>query len=497
MAKAKKLTQSEIDGVQYRKAKTWQVAVSQINNGSGMAFYSLMGLVSYLANEGYGIAVAVVGLILTGTRIFDAIIDPLAALIIDKMNTRFGKIRIVMAGGWIIRTAAVLLMFVWGSSGNHGIVLFVLMYLLYYVGATFQDIAGNMLHPVITNDPKQRPMVTVWSTIFNYFFPMVFNLVTTMVILPMYGNQYTVPMLATTCLFYVACSAVCLLISFIGITAFDKPENFRGITGDEKEDKVKVSDMLKFLKGNRPFQMFVVAMASDKLAQQAVGQAVVSTMLFGILVGNMQLGTLISMISMLPGILFAIVGGRYTGKFGSRGTVVTWTWICIGIAAAGILFCSLIDMSQITKNMVLMAGFFIILLAMNGAKMCVTTGSAAMRADIVDYELDRSGKYMPATVTATYNFIDKIITSFGAAITTGLVSLIGFKTVMPQPTDSPTTPIFIVTMFIYFGLPILGWICTLVAMRFYKLTKPEMVEVQKRIQVKKQPAPDIEAQPAG
>ena len=39
-----------------------------------------------------------------------------------------------------------------------------------------------------------------------------------------------------------------------------------------------------------------------------------------------------------------------------------------------------------------------------------------MRADIVDHELDRSGKYLPGVVTATYNFIDQIVSSSSAAI---------------------------------------------------------------------------------
>ena len=60
-----------------------------------------------------------------------------------------------------------------------------------------------------------------------------------------------------------------------------------------------------------------------------------------------------------------------------------------------------------------------------------------MRADVIDYELDRSGKYLPATVTATYNIVDQIISSLGATLALGAVALIGFTTVMPQPTDSP------------------------------------------------------------
>ena len=117
--------------------------------------------------------------------------------------------------------------------------------------------------------------------------------------------------------------------------------------------------------------------------------------------------------------------------------------------------------------------------------MCVTTANGAMRADIVDYELDRSGKYLPAIVTATYNFIDQLVTSLGATIATLSVAMIGYTDSLPQPTDAPTSAIKILALSLYFGLPIFGWICTLFAMKGYELDKEEMVNVQKRIADKK------------
>lgn len=485
--KEKKLSQSEIDGVQYRRAKTWQIAFSQINNGSGMAFYSLIGMISYLANEGYGIAVALAGFILTVTRVFDGLIDPFIALVIDKMNTKFGKIRILMLTGWTIRSFAALLLFVWGSGKNHGIFLFIVMYLLYIIGTSIQDITGNIIGPIMTNDPKQRPLINVWSTVYNYLFPVTFSMITTLVFLPRYGNRYGVEMLSVTCIFYVVVSLVLLLISFIGIAPVDKSENFQGISAGE-DGEVKFKDMMKFVKGNKPFQLYLASAASEKLAQQTGSQAVVITMLFGILIGNIQFGTILSMVSMLPAILFAIIGGRYAGKFGNKNSVVTWTRICIVLAGLSIVFCSFIDMRQIPKNPLLMVGFFALLLLINGCKMCVTTAKSAMRADVIDFELDRSGKYMPAVVTATYNFVDQIITSLGSTIAAGCVALIGFKTVMPQPTDEPSSAIFVITMFLYYGLPLISWIFVLFIMKFYKLSKEEMVEVQKRIHDQKQAA---------
>ena len=33
-------------------------------------------------------------------------------------------------------------------------------------------------------------------------------------------------------------------------------------------------------------------------------------------------------------------------------------------------------------------------------------------------------------------------------------------------------------MFLAFGMPIIGWVCTLIAMKWYPLTKEKMIEVQ-------------------
>jgi GPH family glycoside/pentoside/hexuronide:cation symporter len=103
----------------------------------------------------------------------------------------------------------------------------------------------------------------------------------------------------------------------------------------------------------------------------------------------------------------------------------------------------------------------------------------------IDFELDRSGRYVPAVVSGTYSLVDKLITSFAAVIATGAVALLGYTTTMPQPTDPCTSAIFWMTLSLKFGLPLIGWVITLVAMRECPLTKEEMVNVQKRIAEKK------------
>ena len=121
-------------GVTYRRAKGWRIAFSASSSGlMGMTFYILMGYASYVANVGYGIATAIVGVILTATRILDGVTDPLVAFLIDKTKTRFGKIRIWITIGWLVETLAVFMMYVWASGKGHGVILFIATYCVYII----------------------------------------------------------------------------------------------------------------------------------------------------------------------------------------------------------------------------------------------------------------------------------------------------------------------------------------------------------------------------
>ena len=100
---SKKPTASEMDGVQYRRAKLWQIILYACNGLVGMSVYSLINLASYSASIGYGVTTIVIGYILTCTRILDGVTDPLLAFVYDKVNTRFGKIRILLISGWLVR----------------------------------------------------------------------------------------------------------------------------------------------------------------------------------------------------------------------------------------------------------------------------------------------------------------------------------------------------------------------------------------------------------
>ena len=467
---------AQTNEVKYRKAKLWQIILIAFNAFNGMAVYFLIGLASYSASIGYGIATLVVGGLLTFTRIFDAVTDPLLAFLYDRVNTRWGKVRPLMLLGWAIQTIGLLCMFNFFSSKGHGVPVFLLFYMVYVIGYTIINMTAQTL-PALT--------VGVWQTVLNYLTPMALNIIVYTKLMPAMGGSFNQEFLNVVTWLCVAISFIGVVLTCIGVSQYDKSENFKGI----KNERLKIRDMLDVLKHNKPLQSYIASAASDKIAQQASAASIVSTMLNGILIGDMGLATTLSMIGMLPSILFAAYGARYAGKHGHKESIVTWTRNCILANLVLIAFFIITRHTVGTETIANMGVTMILFVALtfitNGFAMCVTTANTGFMADIIDYELDRSGKYIPAVVTGTYSLVDKIVSSFSAAIATGCVALIGYTATMPQPGDPATSGVFWMTMFLRYGLAIIGWIVTLVAMRFCKLDKNEMVNVQKRIEDKK------------
>ena len=481
----KKPSASEVDGVQYRRAKLWQIICYACNAFVGMSVYSLIGMASYSASIGYGITTATVGVILMLARILDGITDPMLAFVYDRVNTRFGKLRILLVSGYLIEAVGLLCMFTLTSGKGFGVMMFSLTYIIYIIGYTVTNMTAQTIPAIMTNDPKQRPTLGVWTTAFNYLVPMAMSMVFNVVLLSKFGGTYNQEFLSTACAVVLVVAGIGTLLVCFGVSAYDKPETFEGTS--KKHEPLKMADVVEVLKHNKPLQCLIASNASDKLAQQVGSQAIINTLFNGILIGNMGLGTILTVISMVPSIFFAAFGAKYIGKHGSKKGIVTWSYVSMAVTAVLVLFFIFTDPKQIgvmgSWNMIV---YVLLTLLLNGSNMCITTANNSYMADTIDHELDRSGRYIPAVVSGTYSLIDKLITSFAAVIATGAVAILGYTTTMPQPTDASTPAIFWMTLSIKYGLPIIGWVITLCAMRTCPLTKDEMVNIQKRIAEKKE-----------
>ena len=473
---------SETNTAQIRRAKDWQLILAPLSSSVPTIFVVLMTFASYAATGVYGVATVLAGTIISGTRIFDAITDPLIALICDRFVSKFGKCRTFMVVGWLVMCASVFAMFNLGLGGGEGIgsvLMFILIYMVYIIGYTIFGVGSNLVQPIMTEDPKQRASLGRWQAVYSTVVSSCFSIVLAKTLMPKHGGKLGLPLFADLSTLVICVTGVMILGTIIVVTLakVDVPETYEGKT----KKPVSMKDIWDMIIHSRPLQMYIVAAASDKLALQTASQSAINVMIFGIILGNYGFSGTLTFINMFVTLaLLLFVVARLAGKSGHKEANVLWTSIAIAAYAAMWIYLMMIDTRSMLDSSVLKTIFIILFCAMGASKMAVSAVSPPMRADIVDYELYRTGKYMPATVNAAYSFVDKLISSLASTVVALSVAAIGYTSGMPQVADTLTPGLFWVGTFLWLGMPMLGYVCTLIAMKFYKLDKETMAEVRKQ-----------------
>ena len=467
---------------QYRRAKTWQLIAAPANACIPTMFIILMTFASYVATGVYGLTTVLAGTIITGARVFDAVTDPLIGLWCDRFESRFGRARPFSWLGWIIMSLCVFGMFNLGLGGGTGLVntlIFIGIYLVYIIGYTIFNIGSGLVQPIMSNDPKQRPILARWQTIYTTVLSSCMSIVLAATLMPKHNYQMGLPLFADLCVMVIAASAVLMIITHVAVTSakVDVPETYVNL----KKEPIKIKDAIDLILHNRNLQMYTVAAASDKLALQTSSNSAITVMIFGIIIGNYSFNadlTFINMFVTLALLLFFV--SRLAGKSGLKKANIMWTSISIAAYSAMWIFLLMVDTLQITVNPVLKIAFIVLYCAMGAAKMATSCVSNPLRFDVIDAEFARTGRYMPALVNTTYSFVDKLISSLATTIVAIAVATIGYTTSMPQATDPLTDGLFWVGTFLWLGMPILGYVCTLIAMHWYTLDKATMEEVQRK-----------------
>lgn len=471
----------------YNRAKPWQLILFTLNDVAFNVYYFGIAFLSYYATGVVGLGVVFVSYLLTVMRVFDGITDPIIGILLDRTNTRFGKFRPFMVGGNLIMAVSVVLMFGTTHMIPEGVlrtVYFIAIYGVYIIGYTCQGAATRAGQSCLTTDPKQRPMVSVVSGTGCGIIATVIQMIVSGYLMVKHGGEMGTPFFMDLICVLIPISGVMTILAVIGIWEKDCPKYYGvGVKKGEKQKKVHIRDYWSVIKGNRALQMLILAASTDKLASTVSGNAIVSIMIYGIVCGNYALSGEISMITIIPTMLLLLVGAIFAGRMGQRKAVVVFSGLsivsCLGILALFIFG----DPTQIsTGNMgFTTVAFLVLYILMRGFMGIPGSLVIPMIADCSDYEIYRSGRYVPGLMGTLFSFVDKTISAFGNTIVGLLIAAIGYTAVQPTVNDPLTTPVFVMALVLWCGLPILGWICSIIGMRFSPLTKEKMVEVQAKI----------------
>ncbi|MGL5973093.1 MAG: MFS transporter [Oscillospiraceae bacterium] len=473
-----------MDGkVTYNRAKTWQIALFALNNTATNLFLVAMGYISIYANGIAGIATVLISTLLTSMRIFDGITDPIIGYIIDKTDTKFGKFRPPIILGYIILTISTLLMFntLHIVDSNIRVIYFIGIYVIHIIGYTFQTACTKAAQACLTNDPKQRPTFSLYDGIYNTVLFTISGVYISNVLVGKKYGDFTPELFKELINVTVILAGICTLLAIVGIAKKDKKEFFGlGV----ESPKIKFRDYIDVIKSNRAIQMLIVAASTDKLANTAARNTIVVIVIYGVLAGDYTLSGSIAALMTPISLIVLSIGIQYARKLGQKKALVSFTWVAMIFAFVLGVLILFGDMSKLSlSNVNLFTVAYIVALIFMSASMQVSGNIVIpMIADCSDYETYRTGKYVPGMMGTLFSFVDKLISSLATTIVGFSFAAIGFKDKFPDIKTEYSDNLKYVAVALFIGLPIFGWICSLIAMKFYPLDSEKMSEIQIDIQ---------------
>ena len=501
------------------RAKFYQLALFPMNNGATNVYFVL--ILSYIAtfgNKVLGLAMVFASFMVTGMRVFDAITDPIIGAIMDKTDGKFGKFRPFMVLGNVVMAVSVICLYVLTPLVPAGMMwlrytLFILLYAVWVLGYTFQTSVTRSAQPVLTNDPKQRPLFTVFNTIASLAGMGAMQFLAPIIAGDNVAGDYNATWFGIMTPIGIAVSALLTVLAVIGIWEKDQTKYF-GLGG--KQEQVKLRDYVTIIRGNKPLQRLMVAGGGCKLALSIATNVTVLCMLYGCMT---QFGTHMEMlpsvadpdvlvetvvsdnrydnlylVMMVLGYVFSapffLLTVRTSQKHGQKKSLMTYVAVAL-LCYVGVLVMMLLwkfgDPAwnlSIYEGEIFKEGFkitinlytvlFVIFFGLGyGAYYSTADMPIPMVADCSDYETYRSGKFIPGIIGTLFSLVDKLVSSLSATVVSVALLFIGVEDLPTKATPYVEGMNWVVIV-LFCIVPMCAWALTLVAMRKYELDGPRV-----------------------
>lgn len=478
------------------RAKLYQLALFPLNNGATNVYFVL--ILSYIANFGsnvLGLAMTFATLMVTVMRVFDAVTDPLIGALMDRTNGRFGKFRPFMVIGNGIMAVSVLILYVFTPMVEATwakYLLFVVLYGVWVIGYTFQTSVTRGAQPVLTDDPKQRPLFTIFNTVGSLLGMGIIQGVGPILAGDGFLGDYNGKWYAVMTPVGIVISALLTVLAIIGIWEKDNAKHF-GLGGGEAQ-RLKLSEYVAIVRGNKPLQRLMIAGGGCKLAQSIANNMTVLIMLYACMMGNYD-GLYLPL--MVAGFAFSapffLLTVKTAQRKGQKASLMRYVAVALGayaVVLALLLLWKQGDPARTLRLYEIVDGKFRISTNLYtilftaaygigyGAYFSTADMPIPMVADCADYETYKSGKFIPGIMGTMFSLVDKLVSSLSGTIVGLAVGFIGFSN-LPTKATAYAEGMHWVVIVLFCLIPMASWIATLVAMKGYSLTGEKMKTINK------------------
>lgn len=394
-----------------------------------------------------GLDIALIGAILLGLRVFDALTDPLMGLISDRTNTPYGRRRPFIVIGALLLAVSLLFLFnppamsifkttAWFSVWISGVFIF----------WTVTVVPYESLGPELTSDYDERTVLfgirdgsLIFGTMAAATIPVLIR-----ALLAKSSNPYTDnTVFLIMSLIYVPLILVCCFICIVLV---------------RETERVKISapwHLLQTLKTslyNKPFVILILAFAFSSIAAQMPAALILYYVEYVLLSSRAELFLLVYFISGIAFLPFWVKLSKSIGK--------KITWIVSMVINTGAFF----FVFWLGAGDEIYFGILVFLSGIGFGAGLVLPSS--LTADVIDYDHLQSGKRQEGLYIGIFSVTKKLAGAVGAGTGLWILGVSGYR-----PNNPQTPEVILALRSLYALIPCFLSIFSLIIAGFYPLSK--------------------------
>jgi GPH family glycoside/pentoside/hexuronide:cation symporter len=419
------------------------------NTGFSLMFTMTSTYLLYFYTDVFGVSAAIIAPVFLAGRIIDALTDPLEGILMDRVNTRWGKIRPFWL--WFSLPWAILAIFVFTApnfSPTGKVVFIYVTYLLFNAVISLVSLPIAAILPSLTSNTNERTVVSVIGQLFGTFGSLIVMMLT-LPLVSAFGKSDPKQGFLLTAILFSSIAVLLFLNAWTRTRERVQPVN---------KEPAPVKQALKSL-NQAPWYILMAILIIVNLASTMKNQSTIYFMQYN--VGRLDLASTMLTLPSLFMILSLVLSPAISKKMGKRNTSI----LGFGISALG---CLLVIVAG--KNIPLLFTGSIVLTLGFGLPFGVI---GAMFADTVDYVEWKSGVRSTGLVYSASTISIKMGQGLGGALGAAVLAIGHY---VPNVVQSASSLAAISFSFSWAAL--IGIVIGAVALFFYPVDKlyPTIVE---------------------
>lgn len=445
------------------KVSTWKKFAYGLGDlGCGMSNGLIASFFLLYCTDTFGVSAGVVGTIMLLGRFWDMINDTWVGAWSDRSDSQQGKY-IPWVKRWTPVLFIVTIFTFWAHPDWNPTTKTIYVFVMYFAWAfayTLVNVPYTALTPVLTQDPGERASLAGWRMGLSNLC-MVITGALTMPLVGMLGKGDMVSGWLKVVILFSVIGCACLYIcAFASKEVVRIPQSLEG-------NKTPILENVRLALRNKYF--IIAALGMFLFGFMNLGRMTVMSYFFLYIVGDMGKMSLFITIQGIGGIIGAFVSESLVKRFRSKGKAIM-------ITSAGIIL--FVALQYVTRG----GGTAFMVFAFFG-QFCIMASLSAVfstMADCVEYSLLQDGTRMDAFFGAFGYFWHKAGIALGSAGAGWMLAATGY---IPNGAEQPAA-VEAGINFMFFLLPIILAVVSVVAFSRYKLDFDMFNDVLKKIEEK-------------